>query len=79
MGILKSRLTIFADILLIGTECKSSGEFDIHFVRQNPWDCRTDITLLDKLIKSTTFDNDFEKISFDCIFDVKFIISTSVS
>lgn len=54
-------MAIFADILLVGSEGKISGAFNIHLVRQNLWNCRTDITLLDKLIKSATFVNDFNK------------------
>ena len=56
-------MAIFVDILLVGSEGKISGTFNIHLVRQNLWNCRTDTTLLDKLIKSATFVNDFKKSS----------------
>ena len=36
VGVFKSRLMIFADISLVGRECKISSEFDIHFVRRKP-------------------------------------------
>ena len=54
---------IFVDISLVRRECRMSGEFEIHFVRGKPWHCRTDITILDKIIKSATFDIDFKKSS----------------
>ena len=63
VGVFKSRLTTFTATSLVGRKCKISGDFETYFVRRNPWHCRTNIILLDKLIKSAMFHNDFKKSS----------------
>ena len=61
VGVGKLRLTNIGDISVLGREFKISHEFEIHFVKRNPYDGKVEIALLDNSINSSTLDNDFKK------------------
>ena len=66
----ESRLTGFDDISVLGREFKILHEFETHFGKRNPGDSKVEITLLNNSINSSTLDNDFVKVPFDCLFDI---------